>query len=109
MTHNRCLRKQTVQQMFLTLTIETDGFDLHNRHRWQTGWRQQHIVLTHTIETDGRRPHNRKRWPYNSRATAFCHAWPILLFALQTALIPLLMMMVMIMMITTTLMLTMKK
>src|SRR6218665_2747862 len=44
------------------------------------------MVLTHTIETDGRRPHNRNRWPYNSRATAFCHAWPILLFVLQTAL-----------------------
>src|SRR6218665_1863009 len=35
MTHNRCLRKQMAQQMFLTLTIETD-------------------VLAHTIETDGR-------------------------------------------------------
>src|SRR6218665_2583898 len=62
MTHNRCLRKQMAQQMFLTHTIETDVFD----------------------------PHNRNRWPHNSRATAFCHAWPILLFALVAAFIPLL-------------------
>src|SRR6218665_1522614 len=62
MTHNRCLRKQMAQQMFLTLTIETDGFN----------------------------PHNRNRWPHNSRATAFCHAWPILLFALVSPFYPLL-------------------
>src|SRR6218665_28080 len=44
----------------------------------------EHMVLGHTIETYGRRPHNRQ-------TTAFCHAWPILLFVSQTAFIPLLM------------------
>src|SRR6218665_9438 len=48
------------------------------------------MVLSHTIETDGRLPHNRNRWPHNSRATAFCHAWPILLFAPDAAFYPLL-------------------
>src|SRR6218665_1083666 len=79
-----------VQQMVLTLTIETDGLT----YRIETDGRQadakQHMVLSHTIETDGRRPHNRNRWPHNSRATAFCHAWPILLFALLISFIPLL-------------------
>src|SRR6218665_1973773 len=67
--------------MVLPYTIETDG---------RQAGANQHMVLTHTIETDGRRPHNRNRWPHNSRATAFCHAWPILLFALQPAFTPLL-------------------
>jgi len=69
------------QQMFLTLTIETDGFDLHNRNRWQTGWRQPAYVFD---------PYNRNRWPNNRRATAFCHAWPILLFVLVLSVYPLL-------------------
>src|SRR6218665_273075 len=52
----------------------------HNRClRKQT----EHMALRHTIETYGRRPHNR-------RMTAFCHAWPILLFVLQCTFIPLL-------------------
>src|SRR6218665_2606624 len=33
------------QQMFLTLTIETDVFDTHNRNRWQTGWRHAWPIL----------------------------------------------------------------
>src|SRR6218665_3725160 len=53
MTHNRCLRKQMAQQMFLTLTIETDGFDPHNRNRWQTGRRPPAY---------GFYPHNKNRW-----------------------------------------------
>src|SRR6218665_946639 len=69
------------QQMVLTFTIETDG---------RQADANQHMVLTHTIETDGRRPHNRNRWPHNSQATAFCHAWPILLFVPGLALYPLL-------------------
>src|SRR6218665_1532784 len=48
------------------------------------------MVLPYTIETDGRRPHNRNRWPHNSRATVFCHAWPILVFAVVAAFYPLL-------------------
>jgi len=40
------------QQMFLTLTIETDGFDPHSRNRWQTGWLQPAY---------GFDPHNRNR------------------------------------------------
>ena len=64
------------QQMFLTLTIETDG---------RQADANQHMVLTHIIETDGRRPHNRNRWQTGRR-----HAWPILLFALQDPFIPLL-------------------
>src|SRR6218665_1064699 len=92
MTHNRCLRKQMAQQMFLTLTIETDGFDTHNRNRRETGWRQPAYGFdTHTIQTDVFDPHNRNRWPHNSRATAFCHAWPILLFVVVRPFYPLLM------------------
>src|SRR6218665_190823 len=69
-----------------------DVFDAHNRNRWQTGWRQPayDMVLTHTIETYIFDPYNRNRWPHNSRATTFYHAWPILLFALHAAFIPLL-------------------
>src|SRR6218665_1715220 len=67
--------------MVLTHTIETDG---------RQADANQHMVLTHIIETDGRRPHNRNRWRHNSRATVFCHAWPILLFVLQVAVYPLL-------------------
>ena len=33
------------QQMFLSLTIETGGFDPHNRNRWQTGWRHALPIL----------------------------------------------------------------
>src|SRR6218665_490309 len=44
----------------------------------------------HIIETYGPQPHNRNIWPYNSQATVFCHAWPILLFALVLVVIPLL-------------------
>ena len=36
-------------------------------------------------------PHNRNKCPHNSQATAFCNAWPILLFVLQAVVIPLLM------------------
>src|SRR6218665_1070015 len=43
------------------------------------------------IQTYGPAPHNRNIWPHNSRATVFCHAWPILLFALVVVVIPLLM------------------
>src|SRR6218665_76882 len=68
--------------MVLTHTIETDG---------RQAGANQHMVLTHTIETDGRRPYNRSRWPHNSRATAFCHAWPILLFVFHAVLYSLLM------------------
>ena|SRR6218665_31993 len=50
----------------------------------------QHMFLTLTIETDGFDPYNRNRWSHNSRATAFCHAWPILLFVLVAVLYPLL-------------------
>jgi len=67
------------QQLFHT--IETDG---------RLAGANQQMSLTYTIETDGRRPHNRNRWLHNSRATAFCHAWPILLSALVAALISLL-------------------
>src|SRR6218665_894355 len=81
MTHNRCLRKQMAQQMFLMLTIETGGFDPYNRNRWQTGWRQPAY---------GFDPYNRNRWPHNSRATTFCHAWLILLFVPGLVVIPLL-------------------
>src|SRR6218665_4051443 len=67
--------------MVLTHTIETDG---------RQADANQHMVLTHTIETDGRRPHNRNTWPHNSRATGFCHAWPILWFGVVHPFIPLL-------------------
>src|SRR6218665_24241 len=67
--------------MVVTYTIETDG---------RQADANQHVVLSHTIETDVFDPYNRNRWPHNSRATAFCHAWPILLFALHAAFIPLL-------------------
>src|SRR6218665_3534284 len=67
--------------MFLTYTIETDG---------RQADANQHTVLSHTIETNGFYLHNRNRWSHNSRATAFCHAWPILLFGFQDPLIPLL-------------------
>src|SRR6218665_492733 len=49
MTHNRCLRKQMAQQMFLTLTIETDVFYPHNRNRWQTGWRHAWPILLFAV------------------------------------------------------------
>src|SRR6218665_3220320 len=62
------------QQLFHT--IETDS---------RLAGANQQMFLTYTIETDGRLPHNRNRWPHNSRATAFCHAWPILLFAPDAA------------------------
>src|SRR6218665_1849675 len=67
--------------MALPHTIETDG---------RQAGANQHMVLAHTIETDGRRPHNKNRWPHNSRATAFCHAWPILLFGVVSPFYPLL-------------------
>src|SRR6218665_354191 len=67
--------------MVLTYTIETDG---------RQADANQHMVLTHTIETDVFDPYNRNRWPHNSRATAFCHAWPILLFVFHAVLYPLL-------------------
>src|SRR6218665_3267792 len=60
--------------MVLTHTIETDG---------RQADANQHMVLNHTIQTDVFDPYNRNRWPHNSRATAFCHAWPILLFVFQ--------------------------
>src|SRR6218665_627940 len=43
------------------------------------------------IQTYGPAPHNRNIWPHNSRATVFClRFWPILLFALQVSVYPLL-------------------
>src|SRR6218665_2974067 len=33
-------------------------------------------------------PRNRNRCPHNRRTTAFCHAWPILLFVLVVVLYP---------------------
>src|SRR6218665_2346572 len=81
MTHNRRLRKQMAKQMVLTHTIETDG---------RQDGANQHMVLTHTIETDVFDPYNRNIWSHNSQAAAFCHAWPILLFALVLVLYPLL-------------------
>src|SRR6218665_3146621 len=67
--------------MVLTHTIETDG---------RQAGANQHMVLTHTIQADVFDPYNRNRWPHNSRATAFCHAWPILLFVPGLVVIPLL-------------------
>src|SRR6218665_3189323 len=48
------------------------------------------MVERHTIETYGPQPNNRNIWPHNSRATVFCHAWPILLSVLHPVVIPLL-------------------
>src|SRR6218665_2416521 len=53
-------------------TIETYGGAPHNRNIWSTAKQWKHMVHSQTIETYGR------------------HAWPILLFALHAALIPLL-------------------
>src|SRR6218665_2998333 len=52
----------------------------------------KHMAQRHIIETYGPQPNNRNIWPHNSRATVFCHAWPILLSALVAALISLLLM-----------------
>src|SRR6218665_760746 len=51
--------------------IETYGLAPHNRNIWPSA-------------------HNRNIWPYNSQATVFCHAWPILLSGFQLAVYPLL-------------------
>ena len=48
------------------------------------------MVHSHTIETYGPQPNNRNIWPYNSQATVFCHAWPILLSVFQVVLYTLL-------------------
>src|SRR6218665_2437352 len=48
------------------------------------------MAESHIIETYGLAPHNRNIWPHNSRATVFCHAWPILLSVLHPVVIPLL-------------------
>src|SRR6218665_3712463 len=57
----------------------------HNRNIWPSATR-----TANRLKTYGPAAHNRTIWPYNSRATVFCHAWPILLFALQAASYPLL-------------------
>src|SRR6218665_2614590 len=43
------------------------------------------MAQRHIIETYGPQPNNRNIWPYNSRATVFCHAWPILLSVFQVS------------------------
>src|SRR6218665_2882015 len=53
-------------------TIETYGGAPHNRNIWSTAKQWKHMVHSQTIETYGR------------------HAWPILLFGVVTAFIPLL-------------------
>src|SRR6218665_3902579 len=58
----------------------------HNRNIWATANQYKHMAQRHAhsqpIETYGPQPTNRNIWPHNSRATVFCHAWPILLFVL---------------------------
>ena len=86
-TSRRFHCKGVLEQM---VWLITDAYE--NRWPSRCFWRSQYkqMVLTHTIETDVFDPHNRNRWSHNSRATAFCHAWQILLFVPGPALIQLL-------------------
>src|SRR6218665_1127345 len=66
----------------------------HNRNIWPsatpTANQYKHMAQRHIIETYGPQPNNRNIWPYNSQATVFCHAWPILLSVFQVVLYTLL-------------------